>query len=56
MNASKRLDEHRLANALNNLNRRIEAGEEYPDAIWAVSCQENVPYEKLQQMYDEQGE
>lgn len=48
------LDEQRLKNALSNLNRRIEAGEEFPDACWRVSSAENVPYEKLQAAYDEE--
>lgn len=48
------LDEQRLKNGLSNLNRRIEAGEEFPDACWAVSSRENVPYERLQAAYDEQ--
>lgn len=52
--AGKALDEQRLKNALANLNRRIEAGEEFPDACWAASVRENVPYEKLQAAYDEE--
>lgn len=48
------LDEQRLKNALVSLTRRIEAGEEFPDACWAVSSRENVPYERLQAAYDEQ--
>lgn len=42
-----------MENALKNLLRRIEAGEEYPDASWTVSCRENVSYEALQEAYDE---
>lgn len=51
--AGQRLDSQRLANALTNLQRRIEAGEEFPDACWRVASRENVSYEALQAAYDE---
>lgn len=52
--AGEVLDEQRLKNGLKNLNNRIEAGEEFPDACWAVASRENVSYERLQAAYDEQ--
>jgi len=52
--AGEVLDEQRLKNGLKNLNNRIEAGEEFPDACWAASMAENTPYEKLQAAYDEE--
>lgn len=45
--------EQRLADALASLLRRIEAGEEFPDACWAVASRQNVSYEALQAAYDE---
>lgn len=51
-NAGPRLDESRLEAALSNLVRRIEAGEEFPDACWRESMRSNVPYEALQNAYD----
>lgn len=50
--AGQRLDESRLESALSNLIRRIEAGEEFPDACWGESMRSNVPYELLQDAYD----
>ncbi|SEJ85497.1 hypothetical protein [Achromobacter sp. NFACC18-2] len=50
--AGQRLDESRLEAALSNLARRIEAGEEFPDACWLESTRSNVPYEALQNAYD----
>jgi hypothetical protein len=44
----------RLETALANLTRRIEAGEEFPDACWRASCAHNVSYEALQDAYDNQ--
>ena len=43
----------RLESALQSLLRRIEVGEEFPDACWAVASRQNVPYEALQQAYDD---
>lgn len=42
-----------MERALDSLLRRIEAGEEFPDACWAVASRQNVPYEALQAAYDE---
>lgn len=42
----------RIEDALHSLTRRIEAGEEFPDACWAVACRQSVPYEALQAAYD----
>lgn len=53
MNAGRRMDTTRLEAALSNLTRRIEAGEEFPDACWAAACNYMVPYEALADAYDE---
>jgi hypothetical protein len=45
-------DNGRLARALDNLTRRIEAGEEFPDACFAAASRGNVPYEALTAAYD----
>ncbi len=42
----------RLEIALQALLRRIEVGEEFPDACWAVAARQNVSYEALQAAYD----
>ena len=54
MNAGRIIDKERLASALSNLNRRIEAGEDFPDAAWAATCSFNVTYESLDEDYDNQ--
>ena len=46
-------DQERLEAAVQSLLRRIEVGEEFPDACWAVASRQNVSYEALQQAYDE---
>jgi len=51
--AGARIDANRLESALANLLRRIEAGEEFPDACWRSASSFNVPYEALQSAYDE---
>ena len=40
--------------ALERLNNLIDAGVEFPDACYRVSCEEQVPYEALADAYDEQ--
>lgn len=45
--------EQRLADALSALLRRIEVGEEFPDACWRVAARHNVKYEHLQSAYDD---
>lgn len=45
--------EEMLATALESLLRRIEVGEEFPDACWAVASRLNVPYESLADAYDD---
>ncbi len=44
--------EERLQAALDDLNARISAGEEYPDAEWRVSQKFGVRPEALRAMYD----
>lgn len=39
--------------ALADLLRQIAAGQEYPDAQWAVSHRLNVDFEALQRAYDD---
>lgn len=46
------MDARRLARALDNLTRRIQNGEEFPDACWASASRYNVRYEALQAEYD----
>ena len=41
-----------VAAALEALQRRIEAGEEYPDAQWRVVCEYRVCPQALQDAYD----
>ncbi len=43
-----------LAFALERLNNLIDAGVEFPDACYQVSCEERVVYEALADAYDAQ--
>ena len=40
--------------ALERLNRLIDKGQEFPDACYRISCEEQVPYEDLADAYDAQ--
>lgn len=43
-----------LQKALEDLNNRISAGQEFPDAAWATCCAYKVDYYDLVAAYDNQ--
>lgn len=48
-------DARKIADALTSLRRRINEGQEFPDACFTVSVTHNVHYKTLQDAYDSDG-